>query len=152
MPRGVKKPQPHLLFINLELISIYHLTFFTLKIGVLHGLLQRINSFCSFKFLMMGFNPSLTLGFTGYCFWYGNRWGSLSLTRIETVFCAQPTVFPSVHTLGFTFCSNNGREQAPHYENRGLDLAQYILPRKHEGETLAQSETREKQYRVPVAA
>ena len=30
--------------------------------------LQGINSACSFKFLMMGFNPSLTSGFSGYCF------------------------------------------------------------------------------------
>ena len=70
------------------------------------------------------------------------------MTKIETVFCAQPTVFPSVHTLGFTFCSNNGREQAPYYE--GLDLAQYILPRKHEGETGTIRNS--KQCRVPVAA
>ena len=34
--------------------------FFISKIGVLHGLLQGINSPCSFKFSMMGFNPSLT--------------------------------------------------------------------------------------------
>ena len=29
-----------------------------------------------------------------------------------TVFCAQLIVFPSVHTLEFTFCSINGRERA----------------------------------------
>ena len=30
------------------------------KIGVLRELLQEVNSPCSFKFLMMGFNPPLT--------------------------------------------------------------------------------------------
>ena len=38
------------------------------KIGVLQGLLQGINSPCSFKFSMMGFNPSLTSGFSGTAF------------------------------------------------------------------------------------
>ena len=79
--------------------------FFTPKIGVLHRLLQGINSSCSFKFSMMGFNSSLTSGFNGYCFWCGNKWGSLSLIRKGTTFCAQPTVFISAHTLGFTFSS-----------------------------------------------
>ena len=32
------------------------------------GLLSGINSPCSFKFSMMGFKTSLTLGFSGYCF------------------------------------------------------------------------------------
>ena len=75
---------------------------------MLHGLLQGINSPCYFK---LSFIPSLTSGFSGYCFWYGNRWGSLSLTRIGIVFCARPTDFPLVHTLGFTFCSIKGRER-----------------------------------------
>ena len=42
--------------------------FFIPKIGVLHGLLQGINSPCSFEFTMMGFNPSLISGFREYCF------------------------------------------------------------------------------------
>ena len=40
--------------------------FFIPKIGVLHGLLQGINSPCSFKFSVMGFNSSLTASFSGY--------------------------------------------------------------------------------------
>ena len=58
------------------------------KIGVLHGLLQGTNSPCFFKFLMMGFNPSLTSGFSGYCFLCGNKSGSLSLTTTGIAFCA----------------------------------------------------------------
>ena len=42
---------------NLELVSIYHLISLYPKIRVLQGLLQGINSPCSFKFSMMGFNP-----------------------------------------------------------------------------------------------
>ena len=78
---------------------------------MLQGLLQGINSPCSFKFSMMGFNPSFTSGFSGYCFLCGNKCGSLSLTTTGITFCAQPTDFPSAHTLGFTFCSIKGRER-----------------------------------------
>ena len=78
---------------------------FTPKIGVLHGLLQGINSPCSSKFSVMGFNPSLTSGFNGYCLWCGSRWGSLSLIATGIAFCAWPTVFTSAHTLAFTFSS-----------------------------------------------
>ena len=35
---------------------------------MLHGLLQEIDNPCSFKFFMIGFNSSLTLGFSVYCF------------------------------------------------------------------------------------
>ena len=69
--------------------------FFTRKIGVLHGLLEGINSPCSFKFSMIAFNFFLTSGFRGYCFWCGNRWGSLSLIMTGTAFCVLPTVFTS---------------------------------------------------------
>ena len=91
----------------------FHLSFdfFTPQIGVLYVLLQGINSPSSFKCSMISFNPSLTLGFSEYCFWWGNRWGSLSLITTGTAFCAQPTVFPLAHTLGFTLCSINGRER-----------------------------------------
>ena len=65
---GYKRTTALLLFVNLELVPICHLTFFTPKIGVLHGLLQGINSPCFFKFLEMGFNSSLTSGFGLYCF------------------------------------------------------------------------------------
>ena len=54
------------LFAYLEQVSIYHLTFFTPKIGVLYGLLQGINSPRFFKFSMMGFNSSLISGFSGH--------------------------------------------------------------------------------------
>ena len=60
---------------------------------------------------MMAFNSSLTSGFCGYCFWCGNRLGSLSLIMTGTAFCAQPTVFPLAHTLGFTLCWINGRKR-----------------------------------------
>ena len=77
---------------------------------MLHGLLQGINS-PYFKLSMMGFNRSLTSGFSGYCLLCGNKCGSLSLTTTVTAFCARPTDFPLVHTLGFTFCSIKGRER-----------------------------------------
>ena len=48
------------LFIYLEQVSIYHLNFFTPKIEVSYGLLQGINSPCSFKYSMIDFNSSLT--------------------------------------------------------------------------------------------
>ena len=54
---------------------------------LLHGLLWGINSPCSFKFSMMGHNSS-TSGFSEYCFWCGNRWGSLILIMTETAYCA----------------------------------------------------------------
>ena len=79
--------------------------FFISKIGVLHGLLKGSNSPCFFKFSMIGFNPSLTSGFSGYCFLCGNKCRSLSLTTTEIAFCARLTDFPSAHTLGLTFCS-----------------------------------------------
>ena len=49
------------------------------KKWMLHGLLQGIKSPYFFKFSMMGFNTSLTLCFSGYCFLYGNRCRSLNL-------------------------------------------------------------------------
>ena len=96
----MKELQPHLLFVNLELVSIYHLISLYPKIRVLQGLLQGINSPCSFKFSMMGFNPSLTSGFSGYCFLCGNKCGSLSLTTTGIAVSAQPTDFPSAHMRG----------------------------------------------------
>ena len=80
------------------------------KIGLLHGLLQGTNSPCSFKFLIC-FNPSLISGLSGYCFLCGNKCGSSSLTTTGIAFCAQPTDFPTAHTLGFTFCSGRERER-----------------------------------------
>ena len=83
----------------------------------------------------------LFINFRGYCFWHGNKWGSLSLIMTGTAFCVQPTVFPSAHTLGFTFCSvKNSRFHI--HENRGLDLAQYISLEELR-ETLAWFETQE---------
>ena len=76
-----------------------------------HELLQGINRPSSFKFSVIGFNPSLALDFRGYCFWCGNMCGSLSLLTTGTDFCIWSTVFPSVYTLGFTFYSINGRER-----------------------------------------
>ena len=117
----------------------FHLSFdfFTPKIGVLHGLFHGINSPCSFKCSMMGFNLSLTLGFSGYCFWRGNRWGSLSLIMTGTAFCAQSTIFPLVHNLGFTFCSINGKERAgsTFMKTEAWILLSISLPRRGEGDS-----------------
>ena len=74
--------------------SLYLLfDFFIFKIGVLQGLLQGINSPCSFTFLMMGFNPSLTSGFSGYCFLCGNKCGSLSLTATGIALLLDSQIF-----------------------------------------------------------
>ena len=111
--------------------------FFTPKIGVLRGLLQGINSPCSFKFSMIGFNPSLTSGFSGYCFLCGNKCGSLSLTTTGIVFCGQPTDFPSTHTLGlFTFCSTKGRERegSIFMKTEAWTLLSISLPKMGEGD------------------
>ena len=114
-----------------------HLIFdvFTLKIGVLYELLQGINSSCSSKFSMMGFNPSLTSGFSGYCFLCGNKCGSLSLTTTGIAFCAQPTDFPSAHTLGFTFCSIKGRERegSIFMKTEAWTLLSIPLPKRADG-------------------
>ena len=77
----------------------------------MHILLQGINSPCSFKFSIRSFNPSLTSGFSGYCFLCGNKFGSLILKTTGIAFSVQPTDFPSAHTLGFTFCSIKERER-----------------------------------------
>ena len=134
---GVKELQPHLLFVNLELVSIYHLISLYPKIGVLHGLLQGNNSPCSFKFSMMGFNPSLTSGFSGYCFLCGNKCGSLSLTTTGIAFCAQLTDFPSAHILGCTFCSIKwrGREGSIFIKTEAWNLLSISLPNKGEGDS-----------------
>ena len=105
--------------------------------GVLHGLLQGSNSHCSFKFSMMGFKPSLSSGFSGYCFLCGNKCGSLSLTTTEIAFCARPTDFPSVHTLGFTFCSIKGRERegSIFMKTEAWTLLSISLPKRGEGDS-----------------
>ena len=104
--------------------------FFIHKIGVLHGLLQGTNSPCSFKVLMMCFNPQPQVSMDTAS--YVEISGSLSLTTIGIAFCAWPTDFPSAHTLAFTVCSTKGRERGGlHiYENRGMDLVLYIPPQK----------------------
>ena len=79
----------------------------------------------SWEISTVRFHPFIN--FRGYWFWRGNKWGFLSLIMTGTTFCVQPTVFPSAHTLGFTFCSVKKGGFHIH-ENRGLDLAQYISP------------------------
>ena len=116
-----------------------HLTFdFCIpKIRMLHGLLQGINSPCSFKFSMMSFNPSYTSGFSGYCFLCGSKCGSLSLTTTGIALCAQPTDFPSAHTLGFTFCSTKGRERegSIFMKTEAWTLLNISLPKRGEGDS-----------------
>ena len=111
--------------------------FFIPKIGVLNGLLQGTNSPCSFKFLMMSFNPPLTSGFSGYCFLCGNKCGSLILTTTGIAFCAQPTDFPSAHTLGFTFCSIKGKERegSIFMKTEAWTLLSISLPKSSEGDS-----------------
>ena len=77
------------------------------------------------------------LGFNGYCFWCGNRWGSLSLLATGIAFCARPTVFPSTHTLGFTFCSISERERAGSIfiNTEAWTLLSTSLPRRGEGDS-----------------
>ena len=105
------------------------------KIGVLHELLQGTNSPCSFKFLMMGFNPSLTSGFSGYCFLCGNKSGSLSLTTTGIAFCAQPTDFPTAYTLGLTFCSGREREGSVFMKTEAWTLLSISLPKRDKGDS-----------------
>ena len=109
--------------------------FFTPKIGVLHELLQGISCPCSFKFSMIGFNPSLTSGIRGYYFWYGNMCESLSLTSTGIAFCVQPR-FTLAHTLGFIFCSTNGRERESSIcmKTKAYTLFSISLPRRGEGD------------------
>ena len=109
--------------------------FFISKKGVLQGLLQGINSPCSFKFSMMGFNPSLTSGFSGYCLLCGNKCRSLSLTTAGIAFCVRPTDFPSSHTLGFTFYSTKGRERdgSIFMKTEAWTLVNISLPKRGEG-------------------
>ena len=113
--------------IRKSLTSLYLLfDFFIPKIGVLQGLLQGINSPCSFKFSMKGFNPSLTRF----------QW-ILSLTTTGIEFCAQPTDFPSAHTLGFTFGSTKGRERqgSIFIKTEAWNLLSISLPNRGEGDS-----------------
>ena len=86
---------------------------------------------------MMGFNPSLTSGFSGYCFLCGNKCGSLSLTTTGIAFCARPTDFPSAHTLGYAFCSTKGRERegSIFMKTEAWTLLSIPLPKRGEGDS-----------------
>ena len=86
---------------------------------------------------MMGFNPSLTSGFSGYCFLCENKCGSLSLTTTGIAFYAPPTDFPSAHTLGFTFCSIKGRERegSIFMKTEAWTLLSISLPKWGEGDS-----------------
>ena len=99
--------------------------------------LQGINSPCSFKFSMMGFNHFLTSGFSRYCFLCGNKCGSLSLTTKGIAFCVQATDFPSAHPLGFTFCSIKGRERegSIFMKTEAWTLLSISLPKRGEGDS-----------------
>ena len=90
-----------------------------------------------FKLSMMGFNPSLTSRFSGYCFLCGNKCGSLSLTMTRIGFCARPTDFPSAPTLGFTFCSIKGREMegSIFMKTEAWTLLSVSLPKRGEGDS-----------------
>ena len=98
------------------------------------------------KSVQEDFAHSLTIVFSGYCFWCENRWGSLSLIAKGTVFCTKPS-FPSAHTLGFIFCSL--KEWVPYsWKQRPDHCSVYPSP---EGvrETLAWLETHEKTDQSP---
>ena len=63
--------------------------------------------------------------------------GSLSLTTTGIAFCAQPTDFPSAHTLGFTFCSAKGREKegSIFMKTEAWTLFSIFLPKRGEGDS-----------------
>ena len=86
---------------------------------------------------MMGFNPCLSSDFSGYCCLCGNKCGSLSLTTTGIAFCAQPTDFPSAHTLVFTFCSINRRERegSIFMKTEAWTLLSISLPKRGEGDS-----------------
>ena len=114
---------------------------------------RELNSPCSFEVSMIGFNPSLTSGFRKYCFLCGNMCGFLSLTTTGIAFCAQPTVFPSTHTLGFTFCSVHGRESRASIFMKTEAMTCSVYPSlKGVKDTLSWSETRVKTAQSPAAA
>ena len=114
-----------------------HLTFdFCIpKIRMLHGLLQGINSPCSFKVLMMCFNPQPQVSMDTAS--YVEISGSLSLTTIGIAFCVRPTDFPSSHTLGFTFYSTKGRERdgSIFMKTEAWTLFCIFLPKRGEGDS-----------------
>ena len=60
----------------------------------------------------------------------------MGLIVTRAAFCAWPTVFSSAHTLGFTFCSINGRERAGSIcmKTEAWTLLSIFLPRKGEGD------------------
>ena len=76
---------------------------------MLHGLLQGINSPRSFKFSVMGFNPSLTSGFSGYCFLCGNKCGSLSVNYRNRILCSTHRFSISPYSRIYIFFSIKGR-------------------------------------------
>ena len=63
--------------------------------------------------------------------------GSLSLTTTGIAFCAQPTDFPSAHTLGFTVCSTKGRERegSIFMKTEAWTLFCRFLPKRGEGDS-----------------
>ena len=137
----------HLSFIYLELISVYQFDLFTSKIGVLQGLLQGINSPCSFKFSMMGFNPSSVSGFSGHCFRCGHRQASLSLIKTGTAFLLDPQSFrqPTLQDLHSVQLMGE-KEQAPYlWKQEAWTLLSIFLPRRGEGECSRIRDSWEKQ-------
>ena len=113
---------------------------------------RELNSPCSFEVSTIDFNPSLTSGFRKYCFLCGNMCGFLSLTT-GIAFCAQPTVFPSTHTLGFTFCSVCGRESGASIFMKTEAMTCSVYPSlKGVKDTLSWSETCVKTAQSPAAA
>ena len=61
----------------------------------------------------------------------------MSLIVTGIAFCAQPIVFPSAHTLGFAFCSINGRERAGSMfmKTEAWTVFNISLPRRSEGDS-----------------
>ena len=75
------------------------------------------------------------------------------MIKTGTAFCVWSTIFPSAHTLGFTFCSVNGRERAGFIfmKTEAWILLSISLPRRGKGDSSMIRNVR-KQHRVPVAA
>ena len=119
----------------------------------MHILLQGINSPCSFKFSIMSFNPSLTSGFSGYCFLCGNKCSFLSLTATGIAYFAWPADFPSSYTLGLLFCSIKWRERkgSIFMKTEAWTLLSISLPKRGEGDSGMIRNSCENS-RVPVTA
>ena len=71
------------------------------------------------------------------------------MIKIGTALCARPTVFPSAHTLGFTFCSIKTAGSI-FMKTEAWTLLSISLPRRGEGDSGKVRNSR-KEHRGPVS-